>query len=163
MVLESHPDVAGLVGFNEFSARIEKLRTPPWISASGEWTEEDDLELSMWMGCQAKLLIKSTSTIGEGVRLISSRNKFHPVRDWLHSLEWDGQERLHIWMRDCLGVKDSAYTQLIGKLWMRQAVNRILHPGCKGDYVLILEGTQGLMKISALRALGGDWFSDATP
>src|SRR5690606_35885650 len=33
--------------------------------------------------------------------------------------------------------------------------------GCKGDYVLILEGTQGLMKSSALRTLGGDWFSDA--
>lgn len=161
MVLESHPDLTGLIGFNEFSARIEKLRVPPWRSASGEWTEEDDLELSMWLGVQTKLLFKSTSTIGEGVRLISSRNKFHPVRDWLHSLEWDGEERLGIWMRDCLGVKDSAYTRLIGTLWMRQAVNRILHPGCKGDYVLILEGTQGLMKSSALRALGGDWFSDA--
>ena len=30
------------------------------------------------------------------------------------------------------------------KLWLRQAVNRIMHPGAKGDYVLILEGTQGL-------------------
>src|SRR5690606_4102917 len=51
--------------------------------------------------------------------------------------------------------------QLVGTLWMRQAVNRILNPGCKGDYVLILEGTQGLMKSSSLRALGGEWFSDA--
>lgn len=161
IALESHPQLKGLVGFNEFSARIEKLRSPPWRSSAGEWTEEDDLELSMWLGVQAELLFKSTSTIGEGVRFVANRNKFHPVREWLQSLQWDGQERLQIWLQDCLGVKDSAYARLIGTLWMRQAVNRILHPGCKGDYVLILEGIQGLMKSSALRALGGDWFSDA--
>ncbi|NYT59446.1 hypothetical protein H0A65_11000 [Alcaligenaceae bacterium] len=161
MALERHPDLAELIGFNEFSARIEKLRAPPWNSSAGEWTEEDDLELSMWLGVQAELLFKSTKTIGEGVRLVAHRNKFHPVRDWLETLQWDGQDRLDAWLQDCLGVRDSEYARLVGTLWLRQAVNRILHPGCKGDYVLILEGTQGLMKSSSLRALGGDWFSDA--
>lgn len=161
IALEQHPDLVGLVGYNEFSARIEKLRTPPWRSDGVEWTEEDDLELSMWMGINADLLFKNTATIVGGVRLVAHRNKFHPVREWLESLEWDGQERLDSWLQDCLGVRDTEYAQLVGTLWMRQAVNRILNPGCKGDYVLILEGTQGLMKSSSLRALGGEWFSDA--
>lgn len=161
MALEQHPELVGLVGYNEFSARIEKLRTPPWHSEGVEWTEEDDLELSMWLGVNADLLFRNTATIVGGVRLVAHRNKFHPVREWLESLKWDGQDRLDSWLQDCLGVRDTEYAQLVGPLWLRQAVNRILNPGCKGDYVLILEGTQGLMKSSSLRALGGDWFSDA--
>lgn len=161
MALEQHPDLAGLVGYNEFSARIEKLRTPPWHSDGVEWTEEDDLELSMWLGVTTELLFRNTATIVGGVRLVAHRNKFHPVREWLESLQWDGEDRLDCWLQDCLGVRDTEYAQLVGTLWMRQAVNRILNPGCKGDYVLILEGTQGLMKSSSLRALGGEWFSDA--
>ncbi|GAB2913842.1 virulence-associated E family protein [Paralcaligenes ginsengisoli] len=161
IALAEHPELKGLVGYNEFSGRIEKLRTPPWVSPAGEWTAEDDLELSMWLGVTGRLLFKSTSTIGEGVRLIASRHKFHPVLAWLESLAWDGEDRRSIWLRDCLGVNDSAYSRLVGSLWLRQAVNRIINPGCKGDYVLILEGVQGLMKSSALRVLGGEWFSDA--
>lgn len=161
LTLEHHPDLQGLVGYNEFAARIEKMRTTPWGSSPGEWTEEDDLELSMWLSTRADLLFRSTSTIGEGVRLIASRNKHHPVREYLESLRWDGRDRTGAWLTDCLGVAPTEYSILIGKLWLRQAVNRILHPGCKGDYVLILEGQQGLMKSTALRTLGADWFSDA--
>lgn len=161
IALECHPELQGLIGYNDFSARIEKTRQAPWGGADGEWTQDDDLELSMWLASQAELLFRSTSTIGEGVRLVASRNKHHPVREWLQSLGWDGQDRLSCWLSDCLGVANTEYASLVGTLWMRQAVNRILHPGCKGDYVLILEGTQGLMKSSALRVLGGEWFSDA--
>ncbi|NYT76539.1 hypothetical protein H0A71_06010 [Alcaligenaceae bacterium] len=161
IALEGHPQLQGLIGFNEFSARIEKRHTPPWDTSDGEWTAGDDLELSMWLGVKQELLFRAKSAIEDGVQLVANRNKFHPVRDWLKSLEWDGIDRLEIWMRDCLGVQDSTYSRLVGRLWMLQAVNRILNPGCKGDYVLILEGTQGLMKSSALHALGGEWFSDA--
>jgi len=161
LALEHHPLLQGMVGYNEFSNRIEKLKAAPWSDALGEWSEEDDLELSMWLASQANVLFRSTSTIAEGVRLVASRNKHHPVREWLESLEWDGQDRLSTWLHELLGADDSPYTTLVGTLWMRQAVNRILNPGCKGDYVLILEGTQGLMKSSALRTLGGAWFSDA--
>jgi hypothetical protein len=38
---------------------------------------------------------------------------------------------------------------------------RALTPGCRVDTMLILEGEQGLMKSTALRTLGGEWFSDA--
>lgn len=161
LALEHHPELQGLIGYNDFSARIEKTRQPPWGGDDGEWTQDDDLELSMWLASQAELLFRSTSTIGEGVRLVASRNKHHPVREWLQRLVWDGQDRLSCWLSDCLGVANTEYASLVGTLWIRQAVNRILNPGCKGDYVLILEGTQGLMKSSALRVLGGEWFSDA--
>lgn len=161
IALERCPGLQGLLGYNEFSGRIEKLRKPDWDSASGEWTTEDDLELSMWLGTRAGLLFRSTGTVSDGVRLVANRNKFHPVRAYLTSLQWDGEERNSMWLHRYLGAEENDYTALIGRLWLRQAVRRILYPGCKADYVLILEGTQGAAKSTSLRVLGGDWFSDA--
>lgn len=161
IALEDHPALRGMLAFNEFSGRIEKKIDPPWATRAGEWTEDDDRELGMWLGVNCDLLIRSTSTVVEGVKIVANRNRHHPVREWLESLKWDGVDRSSYWLRDCLGVVDSEYASLVGVLWLRQAVNRILHPGAKGDYALILEGPQGLRKSTALKRLGGEWFSDA--
>lgn len=167
IALEDHPALKGLVAYNEFSARVEKIRLAPWDKPNKdfkptEWSIHDDRELSMWVALNCDLLIGSTGTIGEGVELVSQRNKYHPVRDWLNSLKWDGFDRNQYWLHELLGVADTPYASLVGKLWLRQAVNRIMHPGAKGDYVLILEGTQGLNKSTALRRLGDAYYSDVT-
>lgn len=167
IALEDHPALKGLVAYNEFSARVEKIRLAPWDKPNKdfkptEWSIHDDRELSMWIALNCDLLIGSTGTIGEGVELVSQRNKYHPVRDWLNGLKWDGFDRNRYWLHELLGVADTPYASLVGKLWLRQAVNRIMHPGAKGDYVLILEGTQGLNKSTALRRLGEAYYSDVT-
>ena len=166
IALEDHPEFAGLVTFNEFSGRIEKTRPAPWEKAvvefkRSEWTIHDDREFGMWLALHADILIRSSGTVAEGVEIVANRCRYHPVREWLQSLEWDGTDRNSYWLHELLGVEDNEYATLVGKLWIRQAVNRIMHPGAKGDYVLILEGKQGLMKSTALKRLGGEWASDA--
>jgi predicted P-loop ATPase len=56
---------------------------------------------------------------------------------------------------------DTPLNHSIGRKMLIAAVRRVRQPGCKFDYVVVLEGRQGTGKSSALRILAGDEnFSD---
>ncbi|MEP0192035.1 MAG: virulence-associated E family protein [Erythrobacter sp.] len=86
-------------------------------------------------------------------------NPYHPIRDYLDGLEWDGKPRLNSWLQDCLGASDTAYVGLVGAKTLIAAVARIYEPGCKVDTMLILEGPQGIKKSSAIAALFSEEWS----
>jgi predicted P-loop ATPase len=93
-------------------------------------------------------------------------NKFHPVRDYLAALEWDGVKRIDTWLMTYGGVEDNEYSRAVGALFLIAAVRRIRNPGCKFDEMIILEQElQGTDKSSALAALAvkDEWFSDDLP
>jgi predicted P-loop ATPase len=89
-------------------------------------------------------------------------NAFHPVRDYLNGLEWDGVQRLDRWLQSCMGATDTAFTRMVGRKTLIAAVARAFKPGCKVDTVLILEGPQGIKKSSAIAALfGKEWTAES--
>lgn len=88
---------------------------------------------------------------------------FHPVRDYLQALRWDGTPRVEGWLAYYLGAEPSAYTKAVGKMFLVGMVARVRRPGCQADYTLVLEGDQGSGKSTACRILGGDWFSNSLP
>lgn len=96
-----------------------------------------------------------------------TKNKFHPVRDYLKSLRaWDGTPRIDSWLINYGGAEDSEYVRTVGRLVLIAAVRRIMQPGAKFDEMLVLiSGTQGTEKSSAVEALcpNEDWFSDNLP
>lgn len=83
-------------------------------------------------------------------------NAFHPVREYLSGLEWDGTPRLDCWLQECLGALDNAYTRAVSRRILIAAVARAFKPGCKVDTVLVIEGPQGLKKSTAIAALFGE-------
>lgn len=102
-------------------------------------------------------------TMGQAIVLRAQERSFHPVRDYLDALTWDGGDRLSRWMTRYLGAEENPYSAAIGRMFLIGAVARVFEPGCKFDYVVVLEGQQGAGKSRACSALGGEWFTDSLP
>lgn len=148
------------LGFDQFAQQVVKLKPPPYdCAAAGEWSDIDDSRMAMWLS-QHYSINANTKLVREAMMARADSQSFHPVRDYLGTLAWDGIERLDEWTITYLGAPDSAYAMLAGQKWLIAAVARVMRPGCKADNVLILEGAQGKLKSTALSILGGAWFMD---
>jgi predicted P-loop ATPase len=162
-MLTQDPEWSGVLRFNTFAVRVETGRMTPWRKAAGEqWTDNDDRRTAEWL--QRKGLYVNTNLAGEAVQTIALENSFHPLRDYLRGLKWDGVPRLGQWVKRYLGAEKEIECTF-GCLWVRSAVARALKPGSKADCALMLEGPQGKRKSSALRTLaepweGCGWFTD---
>ena len=95
---------------------------------------------------------------------------YHPVRQYLDGLRWDGVTRIDNWLITYCGAGADCdedqlnYIHTVGASWLNSGAARIFDPGCKVDHVMVLEGEQGIGKSSALESLAGDdWFSDSLP
>lgn len=93
------------------------------------------------------------------------RNAFHPVRDYLTNLAWDGTSRLDTWLSVYGGAEDTPYSRAVGSLMLIAAARRVREPGCKFDEMVVLESEQGKDKSSALTVLAvqDHWFTDDMP
>ncbi len=168
-ILLRAPEWQNVLAFNEFALAMEKKVLPPYPQPSaGEWVDSDDDELDLWLSQQYDLRA-GKEICARAAGIVSRRNSYHPVREYLDDLVWDGEPRLDSWLMDYLGAQVPAddkdlrsedYYTKAGRWWLTSAVARIYRPGCQADHVLLLEGAQGIGKSSALRILFGDWFSD---
>jgi predicted P-loop ATPase len=102
-------------------------------------------------------------TAHQAVDVCAHERRFHPVRDYLTALAWDGTPRISSLFTRYFSAENSDYAQAIGRMLLIGMVARIFQPGCQLDYMPIVEGDQGERKSSACRVLGGAYFSDHLP
>src|SRR3984893_11965308 len=105
----------------------------------------------------------SKDVVHQAVDIRAYERRFHPVREYLSGLEWDGTSRICNLFPVYFGTEDSDYAKAIGNMFVVSMVARIFNPGCKADHLPVIEGPQGTLKSTACRILGGEWFSDSLP
>lgn len=163
--LRSAPELRQCFAYDQMQRATMVVQPVPRGSADDLPRLARDVDLSMvqeWLQ-RHDLRRISRDTVQQAVALYAEERSFHPVRDYLHGLHWDGKKRLDTWLSYYLGVADSAYARAIGRMFFVAMVARVMQPGCKADYMLVLEGSQGVRKSTACSILGGRWFSDSLP
>ncbi len=155
------------LGHNQFTGEIEFLKAPPWnkkkkdIDYKGKMISDVDIvETRLYLSRREKFE-PSGHLMLESMVSCAHNNAFHPVCDWLRTLEWDGVERIDNWLHNYLGAVNTPYAQAVGRKMLLAAITRVMRPGCKFDHVVILEGKQGIGKSTALRVLSDPWFCDS--
>ena len=103
----------------------------------------------------------SSADVFAAINQVAAQNPYHPVRDYLAKLKWDGEQRIKTVVK-LLGAVDNEINQIIIKKFFISAVARAREPGCKVDTVFILVGRQGARKSSFFRTLASPWFIDTT-
>lgn len=152
------------LAFDEFRGQVVKVKQLPWDGSGSrenptQWTDGDSKSLRYHLGTERRMDF-NTNLLDEGVYNVALSMRVHPIRDYLNGLKWDGTPRLGSWLVDYLGADDTIYTREVSKKTLLQAVMRAFQPGSKADYVLILEGNQGIGKSTVVQILGGKYYAD---
>lgn len=150
---------------NEFTAQDVYGASTPWGGKKNdEITDTDFVRIKDWLSNNFRFE-PTTDRIVEAIVKLADENKFHPVREYLRSLEWDGESRLDTWLRVGVNARGpEPYLRAVSQLIILAMVARVERPGIKFDLIPVLEGKQGIGKSSAARILAGDdWFADNLP
>lgn len=161
IVLKQDPALKGKIRLDEFAHRLVVIDDLPWRGKDETpyWTDTDDACLRNYFA--TKYLIKGKGIIDDALQEVTQDNKFHPVREYLRGITWDGECRLDTLFIDYIGAEDTEYIRAVTRKWMCGAVARVMDPGVKFDTAIVLYGSQGLGKSLIIERLGRKWFNNS--
>lgn len=105
----------------------------------------------------------SLAQVSEALSALSLLKPYHPIREYLDDLEWDGNDRISDFFTRYCGAPPSMYATGVAEIFFKAAVGRVYRPGIKFDTMVVLEGTQGCGKSSLVRILGGEHALEGLP
>lgn len=158
-ILENDPKLKGHVWHNLFNGFNYVTGGLPWNREATQWGNTDDANLRIFL--EENYGVTGKDKIKDAMVAVVTRHKVHPIREYLDSLEWDGVPRLDRLIIDYVGAEDNELNRAMTRKHFTAAVARVMNPGCKYDYCLIIAGAEGIGKSTLFNVMGGDWFSDS--
>ncbi len=165
IALRSCPEWDGVLAYDEFAVTPMALQPPPWLQRLHNkweprlWADDDDVRTTAWLQ-RNDICINSLRSVAAAVLTVARERSYHPIRDYLEGIEWDGGDRVEGFAANMLGAARTPYHEAVSRVLFVSGVARIMQPGCKADCVPTLEGAQGIGKSTALKTLFSPWFSD---
>jgi Virulence-associated protein E/Primase C terminal 2 (PriCT-2)/Bifunctional DNA primase/polymerase, N-terminal len=188
VIIRNDPRLVGVPQINEFTQETVQRRTPgrhaarrrnaakQMLQLEGRiWQVKDTLNGELWSDDRdfnIRAILEAPTTQGgygfkvsdrdlkAAIVLAANDNAFHPVREYLNSVTWDGVSRAERLFIDYLGAADNAYHRVAARMMLVAAVCRVFEPGHKFDFAVILEGVQGKRKSTFVRILGRRWYAE---
>ena len=160
MVLQRDSLLKGAIRKNELSGKIDVVGDLGWNRTSSSLTDTDVYQIQWYL--EKNYGLKHDRNINKAMNIVANENKYHPIREYLEHLTWDGQSRISSLLPKYLGADENAYTKEIMRLLMLAAIHRVYEPGCKFEIMVCLVGGQGAGKSTFFRflAIHDEWFSD---
>ena len=160
-VFQHDPLLSGAIAYNLLTDRTDIVKPIGYErSPSSSMTDTDMKYIRLYL--EENYDLTSEKKIMDAADLAAHQNSYHPVRDYLSSLTWDGTERIRYCLHHFLGAEADEYTFQALRLFLLGAIHRAFRPGCKFEVMLCLVGGQGAGKSTFFRLLAGkdEWFSD---
>ena len=160
LVFHRDPLLKGSIRKNELSGKIDIVGNLGWQRTSSSLTDTDVYQIHWYL--EKNYGLKNDRNINKAMNIVASENRYHPIRDYLEKLKWDGQPRIDNLLPRYLGADCDDYTKEIMRLFMLAAIHRVYEPGCKFEIMVCLVGGQGAGKSTFFRflAINDEWFSD---
>lgn len=153
LILENDSRYKERIRFNE----LKQMRT----YGDKDWNDYSDCCLKLYLE-EEYGLTTSIDTINQACTIIEQKYAYHPIRDYLNSVHWDGIHRIKSVFSDFLGATDNLYTQSVAIITFIGAVARVFEPGVKFDTCTVFVGKQGTGKSKFIGkiAVKPEWFTD---
>lgn len=157
--LNCDPNLAGHLWLNDFSGFVTVRGGLPWDANATQWTDRDESNLRSYL--ETLYQLSGRERIKDAVQCVLTTHRYHPIRDYLNALTWDGVPRLDRLVIDYVGAEDTPLTRAMTRKFFTAAVARVMRPGTKFDYCLVLSGPEGAGKSTLFARMAGDFFSDS--
>ena len=159
-VFQNDPLLSGAIAKNLLTERTDIIKPIGHHRTGTAITDTDMNYLLLYL--EETYGLTSEKKIAAAIGIVANENGYHPIRDYLNGLSWDGTERIRTCLHHFLGADSDPYTYEALRLFLLGAIHRAFHPGCKFEVMLCLVGGQGAGKSTFFRLLAvkDEWFSD---
>lgn len=159
-ILRGDPFLAGAIRQNELTERIDIVRDLGWHRDGDTLNDIDMAYLVLYL--ETNYGISYEGVIDKAIHIVANENRYHPVREILMQLKWNGIKRVENALTHFLGVEKTELTTEALRVFMFGAVARLFEPGIKFEMTLCLVGDQGAGKSTFFRllAIKDEYFSD---
>ena len=154
LILEHDEEYKGKIEFNELTQMCSFDRN--------YWTDFIDSHLKLFLE-QKYDIVTSIENISHACNVIADEHRYHPIKEYLQSVQWDGKSRIASVFSDFLGATNNQYTRAVAVISFVGAVARIYQAGVKFDTCTVFVGKQGTGKSKFIYKIAHnpDWFSDS--
>ena len=141
-VFQRDPLLSGAIAYNILTDRKDIIKPIGFHRESTALNDTDMKYLLLYL--EETYGLTNEKKIDNAIGIVANENKYHPIRDYLSALVWDGTERIRFCLRHFLGADADDYTYEALKLFLLGAISRAFSRGASLKSCSVWSAVRGL-------------------